>query len=198
MEELESGAQSCEACVLSQSRNQVVWGSGPIDAKVLFVGEAPGRKEDLGGEPFIGAAGKVLDTFLQAAELARSEIYIANVVKCRPPENRDPKPEEIAACEKYLQGQIRLLNPAVIVSLGKFSTQTLLQSKVGIAELQGHPQELKLKGGEEAQEGIRTLLPLYHPAASIYDPKKREPFLAAATTLKSLLAHASLEDRVEG
>jgi DNA polymerase len=172
-----SYALKCQNCTLSESRAQVVWGSGLTAASLVFVGEAPGRNEDLGGEPFIGAAGKVLDEFLEAAGLNRDNVYIANVAKCRPPNNRNPLPEEIAACAPYLKIQLELIKPAVVVTLGKFASQSLLNTTRGISSLQGQLQE---------SEHFKVL-PLYHPAATIYDRSKREPFFAAAQTLKEVL-----------
>ena len=170
-------ARVCNKCALAQSRTQVVWGSGTTDATLVFVGEAPGRNEDLGGEPFIGAAGKVLDEFLAEAGLNRKDAYIANVVKCRPPNNRNPLPGEIAACAPYLTIQLELIKPAVVVTLGKFASQSLLNTSKGISSLQGQMQQLE----------HFKVLPLYHPAATIYDRTKREPFFEAATLLKQTL-----------
>jgi DNA polymerase len=172
-----SHALKCQNCALSQSRTQVVWGTGPATASLVFVGEAPGRNEDLGGEPFIGAAGKVLDEFLEAAGLNRSDVYIANVAKCRPPNNRNPLPDEIAACSPYLKIQLELIKPAVLITLGKFASQSLLNTTRGISSLQGQLQQLE----------HFKVLPLYHPAATIYDRSKREPFFEAASLLKQVL-----------
>ncbi|MCL2403791.1 MAG: uracil-DNA glycosylase [Coriobacteriia bacterium] len=177
MQGFRSHALKCCNCALAQSRTQVVWGTGSADATLVFVGEAPGRNEDLGGEPFIGAAGKVLDEFLAEAGLKRDEVYIANVVKCRPPNNRNPLPEEIAACSPYLNIQLELIEPAVVVTLGKFASQSLLQTTRGISSLQGQVQRTERF----------TVLPLYHPAATIYDRSKREPFFEAAATLRQIL-----------
>jgi len=177
MQGFRSHALKCQNCALSQSRTQVVWGTGPVTASLVFIGEAPGRTEDLGGEPFTGAAGKVLDEFLAAADLNRDDVYIANVVKCRPPNNRNPLPDEIAACSPYLKIQLELIKPAVVVTLGKFATQSLLDTNRGISSLQGSLQQLE----------HFKVLPLYHPAATIYDRSKREPFLQAASLLKQAL-----------
>ncbi|MCL2745542.1 MAG: uracil-DNA glycosylase [Coriobacteriia bacterium] len=178
MQGFKNHALKCHNCALAQSRTQVVWGTGSANAALVFVGEAPGRNEDLGGEPFIGAAGKVLDEFLAEAGLNRDEVYIANVVKCRPPNNRNPLPEEIAACSPYLQIQLELIRPTVVVTLGKFASQSLLQTTRGISSLQGQLQQTE----------HFKVLPLYHPAATIYDRTKREPFFEAATTLRQVLS----------
>jgi len=176
MQGFKNHALKCHNCDLAQSRTQVVWGTGPATASLVFVGEAPGRTEDLGGEPFTGAAGKVLDEFLAAADLNRADVYIANVVKCRPPNNRNPLPDEIAACSSYLKIQLELIKPAVVVTLGKFASQSLLNTSRGISSLQGTMQQME----------HFKVLPLYHPAATIYDRSKREPFLQAASLLKQV------------
>ena len=178
MAALAEAAATCENCQLAQAgRTQVVWGTGTANARVVFIGEAPGRKEDEGGEPFIGAAGKILDELLAKAHIARSDIYITNIVKCRPPGNRDPLDEEIIACRGYLNAQLRLIRPRAIVTLGAFATRLILQTGQGISGLQGRVFEVhNLK-----------VLPLYHPAATIYDLLKREPFFAAAPVLDRLV-----------
>jgi DNA polymerase len=151
-------ASICTQCDLCETRTQVVFGVGSPKADLMFVGEAPGANEDLQGEPFIGRSGKLLDT-LVAEELGmdRSQFYIANVVKCRPPNNRDPKPVEIDACWGWLQRQIELIDPKVIMTLGNFSTRTLLQTKVGITQLRGRVHPF----------GDRWLVPTFHPAAAL-------------------------------
>ena len=178
MHTLEQAAANCQKCPLAHSgRSQVVWGTGPATARVVFVGEAPGRKEDEGGEPFIGAAGKILDELLARANISRGDIYITNIVKCRPPGNRDPLDEEILACRGYLNAQLRLIRPRALVTLGAFATRLILQTTAGISSLQGRVFEVRnLK-----------VLPLYHPAATIYDLLKKEPFFAAAKTLDALV-----------
>lgn len=151
-------ASTCIRCDLSQTRTQVVFGAGTPKAELLFVGEAPGANEDLQGEPFVGRSGKLLDT-LVSDELGmdRSQFYIANIVKCRPPGNRDPKPVEIEACWGWLQQQIEIINPKVIMTLGNFSTRTLLQTKEGITKLRGRVHPF----------GDRWLVPTFHPAAAL-------------------------------
>jgi DNA polymerase len=128
----------------------------------MFIGEAPGKQEDLGAEPFIGAAGKYLNTLLALAGLAREEIYIANVLKCRPPENRDPRPEEIEVCTPFLRDQVRAINPVVIVTLGNFATRFILKTDRGITGLRGQVHIA----------GRFSVLPIFHPAAAIYDRNK--------------------------
>jgi len=177
IEQLGLQAADCQRCALAERRTQVVWGDGPATAKVVFIGEAPGRKEDEGGRPFIGAAGHLLDELLQSAHITRADVYITNIVKCRPPGNRDPLDDEIVACRGYLNRQLQLLHPKVIVTLGRFSTHLILQTTESISRLQGRVFE---------RHGYKVL-PLYHPAAAIYDLMKKEPLFAAAPILDELV-----------
>jgi DNA polymerase len=151
---------------------------GDEHARVVLVGEAPGRNEDLKGEPFVGAAGQLLNELLAHAGLERHEVYIANVVKCRPPGNRDPEAIEIETCTPFLREQIRLIDPRVIVTLGNFATRFVLHTEQGITRLRGVPREA----------GRFTVLPIYHPAAAIYDRTKRDALFADFETLRDLLA----------
>ena len=169
--------KNCQLCTLSKNRTQIVWGSGSKNAQIMFIGEAPGRKEDEGGLPFIGAAGKILDEFLARAQLNRNDIYITNIVKCRPPNNRNPKPDEIYACAKYLLHQIETIQPRVIITLGSFATQAILGTDTPISQLHNKPQ----------QYGNYTVLPLYHPAATIYNQQLRPQFINSANTLRDLI-----------
>ncbi len=177
IEQLGLQTADCQRCGLAAGRTQVVWGDGAATARVVFIGEAPGRKEDEGGRPFIGAAGHLLDELLASAHITRADVYITNIVKCRPPGNRDPLDEEIVACRGYLNQQLRLLHPKVIVTLGAFATRLILQTTAGISSLQGRVYE---------RHGYKVL-PLYHPAATIYDLLKKEPFFAAAPILDELV-----------
>jgi uracil-DNA glycosylase len=156
--ELAHEALGCTRCALALGRTQVVFGVGNPDAELMFVGEGPGREEDLQGEPFVGKSGRLLDRLL-AEELAidRSRCYIANVVKCRPPDNRDPKADEIAACRPYLDEQLRLIDPKVVVTLGNFATKALLGTESGITSVRGKAYPI---------DG-RHLVPTYHPAAAL-------------------------------
>ncbi len=156
---LRESTENCELCSLSQSRNRVVFGSGDRNARVFLIGEAPGRSEDLGGEPFIGQAGKMLDEALRQAGLTRSELFIANVLKCRPPKNRNPKREEIDMCGAFLVEQIECVDPEVIVPMGNFALRFLAGKKATIGEMHG---EMFIWKG-------RTVLPIYHPAAILYN-----------------------------
>jgi uracil-DNA glycosylase family 4 len=153
---LERMAHSCRRCRLSESRTQVVFGVGKRDADLMLIGEAPGFHEDKQGEPFVGAAGRLLTTLLEEAGIERSSVYIANVLKCRPPGNRDPNDDEVNSCEPYLFRQMELVNPFVIATLGNFATKSILARSVGISRLRG--QVFPYKGGA-------VVIPTYHPAA---------------------------------
>jgi uracil-DNA glycosylase len=155
---------SCERCRLAQGRTQVVFGSGSPDADLMFVGEAPGFHEDQQGVPFVGQAGKLLEKLLAGIGLAREDVYIGNVLKCRPPGNRDPQPDEIEACESHLFRQIELIEPKVVATLGNFATKLLSGRPLGITRVHGQEQEVTL-GGRSV-----LLYPIYHPAAALYTP----------------------------
>jgi DNA polymerase len=155
---------TCTRCRLSQGRTQVVFGAGNPHADVMFVGEAPGFHEDKQGIPFVGQAGKLLDRLLAGVELRREDVYIANVLKCRPPGNRDPQPDEIESCEPHLFRQIELIEPKVIATLGNFATKLLSGRPLGITRVHGQEQPLTIAGRSV------LLYPLYHPAAALYTP----------------------------
>jgi uracil-DNA glycosylase len=155
----------CTRCALAVGRTQVVFGSGDPNADLMFVGEAPGFHEDKQGVPFVGAAGKLLDQLLTGIGLTRADVYVANVIKCRPPGNRDPLPEEIEACEAHLWRQIELIQPRVVATLGNFATKLLSGRPSGITRVHGQEQETTL-GGRHV-----LLYPLYHPAAALYTPR---------------------------
>jgi DNA polymerase len=159
---------NCTRCVLAQGRTQVVFGSGNPQADLMFVGEAPGFHEDKQGVPFVGAAGKLLEQLLAGIGLGRGDVYIANVLKCRPPGNRDPLPEEIEACEGHLWRQIELIQPRIVATLGNFATKLLSGKPTGITRVHGQAQETIL-GGRRV-----LLYPLYHPAAALYTPRMLE------------------------
>jgi DNA polymerase len=158
LEQLAVEASGCTRCRLSETRNQVVFGVGDPGADLLFVGEGPGAEEDKRGEPFVGRSGRLLDQLVaEEMGLERAEFYIANVVKCRPPGNRDPKPDEIQACSSYLELQVDLIDPKVVVTVGRFAAQTLLGSTDGINNLRG--RSYPFRGG--------VLVPTFHPAAAL-------------------------------
>lgn len=172
MKKLEERIRKCQKCPLGKLRTNAVPGAGSYDAKVMFVGEAPGYWEDQKGLPFVGRAGKVLDELLSTIGLTREEVYITNVVKCRPPENRDPTEEEIKACTPYLDRQIDIIQPKVIVTLGRYSTSYLLQ-KFGfksepISKIHGRTFEARTLFGKI------IIMPMYHPAAALYRPQIKE------------------------
>jgi len=156
--DIEAEARTCVRCPLAESRTQVVFGVGNPNADLMFVGEAPGREEDLKGEPFVGRAGKLLDQLvLEEMGLTRDSFYVGNVLKCRPPGNRDPKPEEIESCRPYLEKQVELINPRVIVTLGNFATKLLLNTTQGITKVRGQTYPY----------GKATLVPTFHPSAAL-------------------------------
>ena len=164
LEAYAAAAAGCTRCRLAQGRTQVVFGSGSPHADLLFVGEAPGFHEDKQGVPFVGQAGKLLERLLAGVGLRREDVYIANVLKCRPPGNRDPQPDEIEACEPHLFRQIELIEPKVIATLGNFATKLLSGRPLGITRVHGQEQELTIAGRSV------LLYPLYHPAAALYTP----------------------------
>ncbi|MCL1798104.1 MAG: uracil-DNA glycosylase [Eggerthellaceae bacterium] len=177
LDELKNDIATCHKCPLWEGRTNVVFGVGNPDARVLIIGEAPGKNEDLQGEPFVGAAGQYLNELLAFAGLERKDVFIANVLKCRPPNNRDPLPEEIETCSPYLREQTRIINPEFIVTLGNFSTKFILKTEVGITRLHGTLQ----------QTGRFKVFPIFHPAAAIYDRSKREVMEQDFRTLRRLL-----------
>ena len=159
--ELYKEVRKCERCALHATRTQAVFGAGNADADLMFVGEAPGQQEDLQGIPFVGRAGKLLDELLAENGLERGDVFVANVLKSRPPGNRDPRPDEIEACKPYLFRQVELIEPTVICTLGNFATKLLTGSQIGISRVHGVPQVHTL--------GQRTvqIFPIYHPAAGL-------------------------------
>ncbi|HEX4344740.1 MAG TPA: uracil-DNA glycosylase [Solirubrobacteraceae bacterium] len=176
-------ARGCTRCPqLASTRTQVVFGAGNADADLMFVGEAPGAKEDERGVPFVGAAGKLLDELLAEVGLARSDVFIANVLKCRPPGNRDPLPVEIDNCQSYLMRQVELIAPRVICTLGNFATKLLRGEPVGISRLHGQAEIVTI-----GSRAVR-LYPLYHPAAALYTRSLLETLRADVARLPALLA----------
>jgi uracil-DNA glycosylase len=161
---LKGEVERCTRCPLHATRTQPVFGAGNPDADILFVGEAPGFHEDQQGLPFVGHAGKLLEKLLAGIGLTRADVYIANVLKSRPPGNRDPQPEEISACEGWLFRQVELIQPTIVATLGNFATKLLSGKPLGITRVHGREQETKL-GGRRV-----LLYPLYHPAAALYTP----------------------------
>jgi DNA polymerase len=157
IETIRAQALGCTRCALSQGRTQVVWADGNLEADLLFIGEAPGFHEDKQGKPFVGAAGQLLDTLLSEIGYDRTQAAIVNVLKCRPPNNRDPQPQEIETCKPYLDAQIEHMNPKVIVTLGNFATKFILEQPVGITRARGHTYERR----------DAVVVPTFHPAAAL-------------------------------
>lgn len=157
LSELALTASTCTLCGLSEGRTNVVFGSGDPDADLMIVGEGPGQREDEQGLPFVGPSGRLLDELLGEIGLARDSVYIANVVKCRPPRNRDPREEEIEACKPYLRSQLQLIDPTVVLTLGNFASKLLLRTTTGITRLRGHAYPW----------WNRHLVPTFHPAAAL-------------------------------
>jgi DNA polymerase len=187
---LADSVAGCTKCRLAEGRTQVVFGSGHPQSDLMFVGEAPGFHEDKQGVPFVGQAGKLLDKLLAGIGLTRSDVFVANVLKCRPPGNRDPLPDEIQACESHLWKQIELIQPKVVATLGNFATKLLSGRPLGITRVHGQEQETMLGGN-------RVLLyPLYHPAAALYTPRMLEVLEADFRRLPELLGRALVPEPV--
>ena len=188
--------KECRKCILHNTRNKFVFGSGSADAKIMFVGEAPGKNEDLQGLPFVGRAGNILDSLLGSIGMNRKQVFIANVLKCRPPDNRDPQTEEITICKEHLFKQIDIIEPRMICTLGKYSTQLVLNKKHGITSLRG----------KVYQKDGRLVLPINHPAAVLYTPSKMDILKEDFFRIKKLIdsgyktrpANSENEDISEG
>ncbi len=177
LEEMAAALKDCTRCGLSEGRTQVVFGTGNPETEVVFVGEAPGYDEDIQGEPFVGRAGQLLTKMIAAMGLSRNQVYICNVIKCRPPENRDPLPEEIACCEPFLLKQLEIMRPKVIVALGRFAVQSLLRDTTPITRQRGRWRDY---------HGIR-LMPTFHPSYLLRNPAaKREAWLDLQEVMREL------------
>jgi uracil-DNA glycosylase family 4 len=182
---LQASLRECSGCGLCHGRTQVVFGVGNPDAELMFVGEGPGFHEDKQGEPFVGQAGKLLTELLTGIGLSRADVYIANVVKCRPPENRDPAPDEIEACSPHLMEQIGIIRPKVVCTLGRFATKLLADTELSMTAIHG-------KAKERTLAGVRTLVfPVFHPAAALYAPANRQVLEEDFVKLRSLLARGA-------
>lgn len=174
---LEARCRSCTACELHKTRTNCVFGSGNKNADILFVGEAPGEREDLSGTPFVGRAGQLLDKFLAAVDIDRDSVYIANILKCRPPKNRDPLPAEEDACIDFLREQVRLIRPKIIVCLGRISAMRLIKPDFKITR----------EHGEWVERGGFLITAVYHPALLLRDPRKKEDMLEDMKKIKAKL-----------
>jgi DNA polymerase len=179
LEQLEEAVRSCTLCPLHQGRTRAVPGEGPLNADIMFIGEGPGFHEDRQGRPFVGAAGQFLEELLASIGMTRDQVYIANVVKCRPPGNRDPLPEELSACEPYLERQIQLINPRVIVTLGRFSMYRYFPG-ASITKIHGQAKRV----------GNILVVAMFHPAAALHQPKWRPMVEADFKKLPALIAEA--------
>ena len=179
VEQLYAEVRGCQLCDLARTRTLAVPGEGPLDSEVMFIGEAPGVNEDRQGRPFVGQAGAFLEELLGEAGLTRPEVYICNVLKCRPPGNRDPLPTEIEACSDYLSSQIRLIDPLLIVTLGRYSMSRFFPNQA-ISRIHGRPREAN----------GRILVPMYHPAAALHQQRLRGVIIDDFRTLPELLERA--------
>lgn len=177
LDEIAAEIRQCRLCRLCEHRTHAVPGEGSPTARVMFIGEGPGQQEDLQGRPFVGAAGQFLNELLAEAGLPREMVFITNIVKCRPPNNREPLPDEIAACRDYLNGQIAVINPAVICTLGRPALQALAGPELSISKEHGRPRTVS---------GI-LLMPLYHPAAALYQQNLRPALLDDMRRLRRLV-----------
>lgn len=177
LEQLYETCKSCTACPLSATRTNLVFGTGNPNAELMFVGEAPGEQEDLTGTPFVGRAGQLLDRFLFAVDIDRSSVYIANILKCRPPKNRDPLPAEEDACIGYLREQVRLIRPKIIVCLGRIAAMRLIRPDYKITR----------EHGTWVERGNFLMTAVYHPAALLRDPRKNEDMLRDMKSIKQKL-----------
>lgn len=176
-DELEKECRGCTACALHETRTNCVFGTGSRNATLMFVGEAPGEKEDLSGIPFVGAAGKLLDKYLAAVDIDRESVYIANILKCRPPKNRDPLPAEQDKCIGYLREQVRLIRPKIIVCLGRIAAMRLISPDYKITK----------EHGIFVEKNGFTMTAVYHPAALLRDPRKKEDMYNDMKKIKEFL-----------
>lgn len=176
-DQLYESCAACEKCELAKTRTNCVFGTGNREADILFVGEAPGEQEDLSGTPFVGRAGQLLDKYLYAVDIAREDVYIANILKCRPPKNRDPLPAEEEACIDYLREQVRLIKPKIIVCLGRIAAMKLIKPDFKISK----------EHGIWFEKGNFIMTAVYHPAALLRDPRRKEEMLADMQEIKKKL-----------
>jgi DNA polymerase len=185
LDALREEVECCSSCVLAETRTRAVFGEGDPGADLMFVGEAPGYHEDQQGRPFVGQAGKLLEQLLASIGMTREQVFIANVLKSRPPNNRDPRPEEIDACRPYLWRQIEIIKPKVICTLGNFATKLLSGDQTGITKVHGHPRATEIAGHP------LYLYPIFHPAAALYTPAMLTTLKEDFSRLPQLLAHAA-------
>jgi len=167
LNEIKTKCEGCYACPLGETRTNLVFGRGCVDADIMFIGEAPGEKEDLSGEPFVGAAGKLLDKYLEYVEMGENDYYIANIIKCRPPKNRDPKPEEEDACIGYLREQLSVIKPKIIVCLGRIAAKRIIKPDF----------QITVEHGQWFKKGDYMICAVFHPAAILRDPRRKQAML---------------------
>jgi len=187
LKELRKKAEQCNKCALCKDRNKVVFGEGNSNLGIMFIGEAPGYWEDKKGVPFVGKAGKILDEILEKINLKREEIYITNILKCRPPNNRNPTNEEIKTCTPYLNKQIEIINPKIICCLGNFATQYILEKYNLSKEIKGTSKVHGKIFEVNNLFGKIKIMPLYHPAVATYNPNMKETLLKDFKLLKELI-----------
>ena len=179
MKKLEQGVNDCKLCSLYETRNNPVIGEGSLDVKILFIGEGPGYWEDMKGRPFVGRSGKVLDELLESIGLKREDVYIANIVKCRPPENRNPMTEEIKACTPFLDLQIEIIQPKIIATLGNFATSFIFE-KFGLEK-----KSISTVHGKVFDMGSVKIIPLFHPAVAVYNSNRKGELMEDFKNLRS-------------
>ncbi len=177
LDEIQASCETCKACELYKTRTNIVFGTGNPNARLMFVGEAPGQHEDETGIPFVGAAGKLLDKYLDAVGIDRGDVYIANILKCRPPKNRDPLPEEEDCCIGYLRAQVSIISPHVIVCLGRIAAMRIIKPDFKITS----------EHGKWFDHGGLSVCAVYHPAALLRDPRKKDDMLADMLAIKERL-----------
>lgn len=178
LEALRAGCSKCERCPLGATRTKSVFGTGSPSAKLMFVGEAPGEQEDLSGTPFVGRAGQLLDMYLYAVDIKREDVYIANILKCRPPKNRDPLPAEEDACMDWLRGQVKLIRPKIIVCLGRIAAMRLISPDYRISQ----------QHGQWIEKGSFLMTAVFHPAALLRDPRRKADMMEDMKKIAEKLA----------
>lgn len=187
-EELCRVVAACDRCAISRTRKQAVFGVGDLNSPLMFIGEAPGADEDLQGEPFVGRSGQLLTKLIEKMGLSREQVYIGNVVKCRPPDNRDPTPEELKNCREYLEAQLALIEPQVVVTLGRFSLEFML----------GPGQKISQIHGKIIRMHDRIVMPMYHPAYALRNPAGKDQMIEDFSKLRALLKKFGLYPDVFG
>jgi len=198
LEKIHQEVTNCSSCPLHKKRTKAVPGEGNPNAEIFFIGEGPGKNEDLEGRPFVGAAGKFLDEMLRSVNLERKDVFIGNVIKCRPPNNRDPENSEIETCKNYLYRQIKSIKPKIICTLGRFSLGLLLPG-CSISQVHGSPKKLLFNSKSHSLHPIKSviLIPLYHPAVALYRGTMREILLEDFKKISKVLKQIKNQETVE-